>query len=201
MLQRIGRTTAAPSARSPERDESDECERRLGQGVRQAPGGGFWIDDEGYDLVRQVDRKAAARVAKTWKELAKLPGAFEFESEVAEPLSGKGSVLRVGRQRAAGSGDCRQPAGRLALQFDVEPGHGGIVFRPRFEDGTNGRPAWMTPESGNQVVFHAQELEKGSGWGRPSTKRPFWWRETWGAQSVRTTALRPSTPTGARSNH
>ena len=138
----------------------------LAKGYAKRLAAAFWIDDEGYDLVRQVDRKAAARVTKTWKELAKLPGAFEFEPEVADPLSGKGRSFASGGnvQRAQEIADSLLAGSRF--QFDVEPGHGGIVFRPRFEDGTSGRPAWMTPESGNQVVFHAQELEKGSGWGK-----------------------------------
>ncbi|MBN8506907.1 MAG: hypothetical protein J0L58_20770 [Burkholderiales bacterium] len=119
---------------------------------------------DGYDLLRQVDKKAADRIAKTWEALRGKEGAFEFEDPL--PSIGKPG----GFTSAAFVARAQQIADTMLAgkkhQFDVS-GQGNMLnFALRDAVASDAQIELDDDGREKRIYLHAINLDRGSGAGK-----------------------------------
>lgn len=138
----------------------------MAEAYNQRAAASISLHAEGYDLLRQIDRKQAARLLKTWRELAKTKGAFEFDGEVPA------TQFKPGRFTGASFvARAQQIADSLLegskYQFNLEP-QGDNMMGFVVRDDPNQEAAIELDDDGRKprLILHAIALNRGSGAGK-----------------------------------
>lgn len=120
---------------------------------------------EGYDLLKQIDRKKQARVAGAWKKLAKSPGAFEFDGEVPAPAFKPGRFTGAAFVARAQEISDRLLAGSK-FRFDVEAQGNMLGFVVRDDPNSEAAIELDNDRRTPRIILHAIGLNRGSGAGK-----------------------------------
>jgi hypothetical protein len=119
------------------------------------------LTKRGFDLYTAVPSAARTRVVQAWKDIAKLPGAFEFGQPKFDALSP--SVQKL--QQIA---DSMLQGSRYSA--DVSPGELGW-FTVTITDHKSGNVGTAQVQyiggADKKLVMHTQEFDAGSGLGKP----------------------------------
>lgn len=148
----------------------------LAEAYNQRAAASIVLHAQGYDLLRQTDRKQQARLLAAWKALAKKPQAFEFKAEIPDPIFKPGRFTGASFvARAQEIADSTLEGAKYQLKVSVvntrrledvdytNRNHEGLNFQVV---GTNDRGQIELLSNGRQAVFHAIGLSKGSGAGK-----------------------------------